>query len=96
MIPVSVKDYLEKSGDTELHEGNVEVAKGKGFCIWDTSKDSLVLLQVYGDGTHWNAWATDKAKELGINKISFGTKLNPEIFFSHGFKVIGYILERDI
>lgn len=95
MKVVSVKDYLEKSGDSRLLDGNTEVSD-KGFCIWETSETNLILLQVYGDGRYWNDWATKKAKELNKQKISFGTKLNPDIFDKHGFKVIGYILEREV
>lgn len=87
-------DYFKRSGDTELLKGNFEQNE-KGFCIWTTNKDMLMLLNVYGDGKYWNEWATNKARETGMKKILFATKRNPEGFVrKHGFNVIGYILER--
>lgn len=89
-------DYFKRSGDTELLNGNLEQNE-KGFCIWSTNKDMLVLIHVYGDGKYWNQWAETKARELGMKKILFATKRNPEGFVrSHGFSVIGYILERSV
>ena len=96
MKVIGVQDYLEKSGDTEILDGNTETDKDKGFCIWRVQKDTLVLIQVYGDGSHWNQWATNKAKELELTTISFGTRLDPEIFHKHGFEVVGYIMQRGV
>lgn len=91
-----IRDYLDRSGDAELPDGNLEENE-HGFCIWRADEESIILIAVYGDGGHWNKWAEGKAKELKKNSIYFGTKRNPEPFCrKHGFKVIGYILARSI
>ena len=95
MIPISIDDYFEKSGDTKIVDGTIEENEN-GFCIWRIQEDKLVLVQVYGNGKYWNEWATNKAKELKMKTIFFATKINPEIFKPHGFKVIGHILERKV
>lgn len=95
MKPISIEDYLEKSGDTEIVHGNKEENE-HGFCIWRTSGDKLLLVQVYGDGHYWNKWSDKKARELGMKTILGYTKLNPKIFTQYGAKVVGYLMERTL
>ena len=91
-----VEDYFNRSGDEKLSPGSVETYKD-GFCVWRIHDDSLVLVNVYKYGEYWNQWATKKAKERGLKKVMFATKRNPEGFErKFGFKLTGYILERDI
>lgn len=91
-----IEDYLRRSGDTELPKGNVEENE-HGFCIWRIIEDKLILASVYGDGKYWNEWATKKAEKEGMNTVFCATKRNPAGFIrAHGFKVVGYILERDV
>jgi len=91
-----INDYLQKSGDTELPDGTIEENE-HGFCVWRTEDGVLLLVAVYGDGTHWNNWATNKANELNVKQIIFATKRKPGAFIrKHGFKVTGYILARAI
>ena len=88
--------YLQKSGDTELSDGTL-ITNSHGFCVYKFHEDSLVLLNVYGDGEYWNSWATEKAKQSNIKKILIGTKRSPKGFTKKfGFKVTGYILERTV
>ncbi len=91
-----IKDYLKRSGDSELSEGTLEENE-HGFCIWRIEDNTLVLVHVYGDGQYWNEWATSKAREMNIKDIYFATQRNPEGFVRrHGFEVIGYILKRSV
>jgi hypothetical protein len=90
-----ISDYLERSGDDCIANGNTEHSK-EGFCIWNTLEDKLILIQVYGNGEYWNEWATNKAKELGKDKIMFATKRNPASFIrKYEYIITGYILERN-
>ena len=92
-----VEDYLSRSGDTEIANGNVETHPENGFCIWQETENHLYLVQVYGNGKYWDKWAESKAKKLGLNKILFATKRNPDGFCrKYKYKVIGHILERSI
>lgn len=94
--PEQLNDYFDRSGDSVLEDGDL-VENENGFCVWRQHKGSLVLVQVYGDGTYWNKWAELTAKELGMKNILFATKRNPLAFCrKHGFKVTGYILQRTI
>ena len=91
-----LRDYFNRSGDTELGVGWMEENE-HGFCVWRTQDEKLILVNVYGDGTYWNKWATDKAKELECDAIRFETKRSPEAFErKYDCKVVGYILERKV
>lgn len=92
----SVQKYFEKSGDTEIAHGRI-TTRGDDFCIWNETPDSIVLIQVYGDGALWDAWAIDMAKKLGKKKITFATQRNPKGFVrKFGYEVTGYILEKEV
>lgn len=94
--PPQLNDYFNRSGDDHLEDGDI-VENENGFCVWRTYRESLVLVQVYGDGKYWNNWADKKAKELGIKNIMFATKRSPNGFCrKYNFKVTGYLLERSI
>lgn len=89
-------DYFNRSGDSELGDGTLEV-NDHGFCVWRTHKDKLILINVYGDGRYWDEWAEQKAKNMNKKSILFATKRNPEGFErKYKYKVTGYILERSI
>lgn len=89
-----LRDYYDRSGDTELGLGWVEENE-HGFCVWRRQDGQLILVNVYGDGAYWNAWADKKAEELGVDTIFFATKRSPKAFVrKHGYEVTGYILER--
>lgn len=90
------RDYFNRSGDTELGVGWKEENE-HGFCVWRVQEGMLILVNVYGDGTYWDAWATEKAKELELSKVFFATKRNPQGFVrKYGYEVVGYILERKV
>lgn len=90
-----LRDYFNRSGDTELGTGWSEENE-HGFCIWrKQGEDTLVLVNVYGDGAYWNGWADRKAEELQCDNILFVTKRNPAGFVrKYKFEVTGYVLER--
>jgi len=91
-----LRDYYNRSGDTELGVGWMEENE-HGFCVWRVQEGQLILVNVYGDGTFWNTWATDKAKELELDSILFATKRNPKAFVrKFKYEVTGYILERKV
>ena len=92
-----VQDYLDRSGDDKLEDGRVLYHPEKGFVVYHTTDTALVLVHVYGDGQFWDSFAHVKAKELGLEKITFGTRRNPEAFRRlHGYEIIGYILEKKV
>lgn len=91
-----LRDYYNRSGDTELGVGWMEENE-HGFCVWRATEDSVVLVNVYGDGSYWDSWATEKAKELEKDKVLFATKRSPKAFVrKYGYEVTGYILERKV
>ena len=91
-----IEDYCRKSGDSSVPAGNLEENE-HGFCVWRVEDGVLLLVAVYGDGEHWNNWASEKAKKSGMRQIIFATKRKPGAFVrKHGFKVTGYILTRYI
>ncbi len=91
-----IEDYCKKSGDNGLSEGTLEENE-HGFCVWRKDGNTLILINVYGDGKYWNKWAEIKAKSLNMNKIFFATKRKPDGFIkNHGFDVVGYILQRSV
>lgn len=90
------RDYYNRSGDTELGVGWM-IENEHGFCVWRADEESIILVNVYGDGTYWDNWATEKAKELEKSKVFFATKRNPKAFVrKFGYEVTGYILERTV
>lgn len=90
------RDYFNRSGNTELGLGWMEENE-HGFCVWRVHDDKLILVSVYGDGKYWDTWATDKAKELEVDTITFNTKRSPKGFVrKYGYEITGYILERKV
>ena len=91
-----LRDYLNRSGDTELGVGWMEENE-HGFCVHRREDDTLILVNVYGDGAYWDKWATETAKELELSTIRFETKRSPKAFErKYGYEVTGYILERKV
>jgi len=89
-------DYLLRSGDNELSEGNIECAD-HGFMVWRVDGDKFIMVNVYGKGRYWDDWATAKAKELGLKTIMFATKRRPELFIkrsNYDYRVFCSVLER--
>ena len=94
--PSPERDYFNRSGDTELGVGWKEENE-HGFCVWRMQDDKLILVNVYGNGTFWDSWATAKAKELEVDTISFATKRKPAALIrKYGYKITGTILERTV
>jgi len=92
-----IKQYLKKSGDVHISTDNL-IKNIKGFMSWRITKpDTLVLINVYGDGKYWDAVSIELAKQLGLKKIAFGTKRNPKAFErKYGYTHVGYILEKEV
>jgi len=91
-----VEDYLARSGDTTIIDGELEENE-HGFVVWRVVDDVFIAIQVYGDGRYWDEWTTNKAKELGCSKMRCATKRNPEtILKKYGGRVVSYLIERDI
>ena len=96
MHDLDLQRYYDKSGDTELSKGYME-ENDHGFCVWGVADNSLILIHVYGDGEYWDSWATEKANQLDLDSVAFGTKRSPKAFCKKfGYTVIGYILERKV
>jgi hypothetical protein len=95
-MPTPIRDYLNRSGKTELGLGWTEENE-HGFCVWRREGDALVLSDVYGDGPYWDSWATDKAREIGATKIRFTTKRDPAAFQrKYGYSLTDYTMEKVI
>lgn len=93
-----LNDYFARSGDKELSDGKLEEDE-HGFCVWRTYEDSFILVHVYGDGQYWDDFATEKARELGMKKVIFGTLRNPELFIrrsKYDYKIACFLLERAV
>lgn len=97
MNAADVKQYLKKSGDATISTDNL-IKNAKGFMSWRVTKpETLVLINVYGDGKYWDSVAVELAKQLNLNKIVFGTKRNPKAFErKYGYSHVGYILEKEV
>ena len=92
-----LRDYYNRSGDTQLGVGWMEEDPENGFCVWRVQDEKLILVNVYGNGTHWDTWATEKAKELELDTVLFATSRSPKAFVrKYGYKITGYILEREV
>lgn len=88
--------YFEKSGDSKITKENY-IENEFGFSTHRVVDDQLVLLNVCGNGSFWDSFFCSYARELGLNKIVFGTKRNPKTFErKHGYRLVGYILEKEL
>jgi hypothetical protein len=97
MNVADIEQYLKKSGDTAISTDNL-IKNAKGFMSWRVTKpETLVLINVYGDGKYWDSVAVELAKQLNLSKIVFGTKRNPKAFErKYGYSHVGYILEKEV
>lgn len=97
MTPKTLKNYLEKSGDSYIHEDNL-IENEHGFMSWTIRDDNtLVLLNVYGDGKYWDLFSNQLAKQMNLNKILIATYRKPKAFEKKfGYKLTGYILEKEV
>jgi len=90
--------YKQKSKDTKIYFNNF-IENEYGFASWDINweEQSLVLINVYGDGKYWDMFFTGLAKRLGLKKIVFGTKRSPKAFErKYKYKLVGYIMEKEV
>ena len=93
-----LKRYYQKSGDDSIETDNL-IVNEHGFFSWMINSDGdFVILNVYGDGPYWEQVGYELATKYKCKKAIFATKRNPEGFIKRfkGFKVIGYLLERDV
>jgi len=91
-----LQDYLKRSGDDKIIERNL-IENEYGFMTWTADEDSIIAINVYGDGKYWDRVLVNLAKELGVNKIIFGTQRNFKAYErKFGYKLKGYILEKEV
>lgn len=94
-----IEYYHDKSGDlfaVDL-DSPMEFSEEHGFCQYNVVDEYLVLSCVCGDGKYWDAWAINKARELGLQKILFMTYRNPAAWErKHGYKVCGYVMSKEV
>jgi len=91
-----LQDYLKRSGDTKITERNL-IENEHGFMTWAADEDTLIPINVYGDGKYWDNFLVILAKELGLKKIQFGTERNYKAYERRfGYKLKGYILEKEV
>jgi len=96
VTPKTLKTYLEKSGDSYIHEDNL-IENEHGFMSWKIHENDLVLLNVYGDGEYWDVFSNQLAKEFKKKKIIIATRRNPKAFEKKfNYKLTGYILEKEV
>ena len=97
MKPVSIEDYLERSGDDGIVTAQHTIRDKFGFLSYNIVNDVLQIMQVYGDGKHWQYIIEEIAKDIGVKKIQFGTYRNPKAMGRmFGYKVIAYLLEKEV
>lgn len=88
--------YFEKSGDDYLVEGTL-IQDDHGFMIYRIYRGEFCIMQVFGDGKHWDNMAVELARQNGCKTVKFGTKRKPEGFCrKFGYKVTGYVLEKGV
>ena len=90
--------YFKKSGDTTIQPDNL-IVTDDGFATWtiDQEDNTLVGLNVYGNGKYWEEFGNELAKKLGCKKIRVATKRSPKAFVKkYGFELVGYILEKEV
>lgn len=91
-----LQDYLKRSGDDSIIEKNL-IENEHGFMTWTADEDTLIPINVYGDGKYWDSFLVVLAKELGLKKIQFGTERNYKAYErKFGYKLKGYILEKEV
>ena len=96
MTEEDIQTYLKKSGDHRIRTENL-IENEYGFLSWSIYDDSLIALQVYGDGVYWDKFLNELAKQLGLKTIKMGTKRDYRAFEKKfGFKLTGYILEKEV
>jgi hypothetical protein len=91
-----IEKYLKKSGDLFIYEDNL-IENDQGFMSWKIAEDKLVLLNVYGNGKYWDTFSIELAKKLGLKSILTATRRSPKAFTrKFGYKITGYILEKEV
>lgn len=91
-----LQDYLDRSGDDKVYTTNL-TENEHGFATWSIDGDTLIAVNVYGDGLYWNNFMDAKAKENGCNKVRFSTRRNAEAMKrKFKFNIVGYVLEREV
>lgn len=95
-----VRDYLERSGDTEIGDPTVPwewYQDPHGFITYYTLQGHFWILQAYGDGPYWDAWAINEARERGCSRVVFLTRRNPAAFArKFGYRCIGFLMEKAV
>ena len=89
--------YLKKSGDDYIETENL-IENEHGFMSWKVDGDKFVCMNVYGNGKYWDEYMNELAKQLGCKAILTGTSRKSYKAFvkKYNFKLVGYILEKEV
>lgn len=97
MTPISYEDYLKRSGDDDLSNDGPMIRNEHGFMIWSVNGTEFHILQCYGDGKYWDDISTNMARTMGLKKVVFTTRRNPETYKRRfGFRLHGYIMSKEV
>jgi hypothetical protein len=98
MIEPHVQQFLKKSGYSDARvDKELLFPYPEGFFTAYCQDDALFLVTGSGDGKFIDEKTIALAKELGYTKIRLQTKRNPKAWERrHGYKLAGYILEKEI
>ena len=89
--------YFEKSGDTEIITTDHVVSNDHGFATFAIRPDCVLIYNEFGDGRYWEKFFTQVAKNNGIKTVRCATSRNPAPYVrKFKFKIVGYILEREV
>lgn len=92
-------DFLHRSGDRTITQTNY-TENDHGFVSYKIEGNTLHVIQVYGDGKHWEKFFRKLAKEQGIKRAMFYTRRNPKAFQRrYGAKIVQTVMmieEEDV
>lgn len=85
-------DFMQRSGDITITQTNY-IENSHGFASYKIEGDTLRVIQVYGDGKHWERFFRKLAKENNIKRAMFYTRRNPKAFERrYGAKVVQTVM----
>ena len=85
-------DFMQRSGDRTITQVNY-IENDQGFASYKIEGGVLHVIQVYGNGKHWERFFRKVAKENNVKRAMFYTRRNPKAFERRfGAKVVQYIM----
>jgi len=95
--PVSLSDYFERSGDTEICGKGPLIQNEHGFMVWSVTNEAVIAWQVYGDAGYWDQCLQDLARTFRLPKIQFMTRRSPKAWARKlGYKQIAVVMEKGV